>query len=102
MRSAGDGLYARIAWSMRDYYDNIFRDSAVSWDKVASGYEYLIRQYPNSNYLKSLYANLAWKVGDRVRLRKALPQIKDNPDMTVWVNLENVALAEKFAAQLGQ
>ena len=57
----------------------------------------MIRQYPDSRYLKSLYANLAWKVGDRVRLRKALPAIKSDPDMTVWVNLENVALAEKFA-----
>ena len=94
---AGDALYARIALSLRDFYDNLFRDSAISWDKVASGYEYLIRQYPESRYLKSLYANLAWKAGDRPRLRKALPEIKADPDMTVWVNLENVVLAEKFA-----
>jgi hypothetical protein len=96
---AGDALYARIAWSMREYYDNIFRDSAISWDIVASGYQYLIRQYPNSRYLKSLYANLCWKAGDRFRLAQALPEAKADPDMTVWVNLENVALAEKFLAE---
>jgi hypothetical protein len=39
-----------------------------------------------------------WKADDRVRLRKALPAIKSDPDMTIWVNLENVAMAEKFAA----
>lgn len=96
---AGDAFYARIAWALRDYYyPNLFGDSDISWDKVASGYEYLIRQYPDSRYLKSLYANLAWKADDRVRLRKALPAIKSDPDMTVWVNLENVTSAEKFAA----
>ena len=97
---AGDALYARIALAVRDYCgcNDLFRDSTISWDIVASGCEYLIRQYPDSRYLKSLYANLAWKAGDRVRLRKALPAIKSDPDMTVWVNLENVALAEKFAA----
>jgi hypothetical protein len=94
---AGDALYARIAWSMRDYYENLFRDANISWEVTASGFEYLIRQYPGSRYLKSLYANLCWKTGDRARLRKALPEIKSDPDMTVWVNLENVALAEKFA-----
>ena len=99
--AAGDALYARIALSMRGYYEHLFTDSAISWDRVASGYEYLIRQYPDSRYLKSFYANLAWKVGDRVRLRQALPGIKAEPDMTVWVNLENVALAEKFAAGEG-
>jgi hypothetical protein len=97
---AGDALYARIALAVRDYCGckDVFHDSAISWDIVASGCEYLIRQYPQSRYLKSLYANLAWKAGDRVRLRQALPVIKSDPDMTIWVNLENVALAEKSAA----
>jgi hypothetical protein len=99
---AGDALYARIAISMREFYNDLFHESAVSWDKVASGYEYLIRQNPGSNYLRSFYANLAWKMGDRARLQKALPAIGPDPDMTVWVNLENVALAEKFAAGPGR
>jgi hypothetical protein len=96
--AAGDALYARIALSKRSFYDDLFHQSAISWDVTASGMEYLIRQYPESRYLKSLYANLAWKVGDRARLTKLLPLIKADPDMTVWVNLENVAIAEKFAA----
>jgi len=95
--AGGDALYARIAWSMRNFYRNVFKESDVSWPKVASGWQYLIRQYPSSNYLKSIYANLCWKVGDRERLRAALPLIGPNPDMTVWVNLENVNLAQKFA-----
>jgi hypothetical protein len=98
---AGDALYARIALSKQRFYDNLFRESAISWDVTASGLEYLIREHPDSRYLKSYYANLAWKLRDRVRLRKALPAIKDDPDMNVWVNLENVALAEKFASSNG-
>ena len=93
----GDALYTRIAWSMKTFYKDIFRETAVSWDVMASGFEYLIRQYPASNYLKNAYANFAWRADDRVRLRKALAEIKGEPDMTIWVNLENVRLAENFA-----
>ena len=99
----GDALYARIAWAMKDYYETntLFRDSTVSWDVMASGFEYLIRQHPDSPYLKNVYANFAWKARDRVRLRKSLPAVRENPDMNVWVNLENVALAEKLASASG-
>jgi hypothetical protein len=100
--AAGDILYTRIAESNRGYYHDFFRDSGVSWDVMASGYQYLIRQYPGSRYLKSLYANLCWKAGDRARLAQTLPKIRADPDMTVWVNLENVALAEKFLASDGR
>lgn len=46
---AGDALYARIAWAMKGFYKDIFRETAVSWDVMASGFEYLIRQHPASN-----------------------------------------------------
>jgi hypothetical protein len=75
----------------------MFRETAVSWEEMASGFDYLMKQYPDSKYLKNAYANLAWRAGDRVRLRKMLDEIKANPDMEIWVNLENVGLAEKFA-----
>lgn len=95
---AGDGLYARIAWAMKDHCHNLFRETAISWDVMASGMEYLIRQNPNSRYLKNAYANFAWKARDRARLRKLLPVVVSDPDMNIWVNLENVGIAEKFAA----
>ncbi|HSV63794.1 MAG TPA: hypothetical protein VLH83_10665, partial [Chthoniobacterales bacterium] len=96
--AAGDALYAQIAWDLQDYYfRRFFRDTTISWDVMASGFDYLIKEYPDSRYLKNVYANWAWKADDRVRLRTLLPIIKSDPDMTVWVNLENVALAEKFA-----
>ncbi len=94
---AGDALYARIGWSMVHRYRNLFRETAISWEEMASGFDYLIKQHPDSNYLKNAYANLAWRADDRVRLRKLLAEIKSNPDMEIWVNLENVALAENFA-----
>jgi hypothetical protein len=97
---AGDALYARIAWSMKDYYKDLFHETAISWEVMGSGFEYLIKQYPNSGYLKNVYANFAWRADDRARLRRALPEIRDNPDMTVWVNLENVQTAENFVNNL--
>jgi hypothetical protein len=96
--TAGDALYTRIALGLHDYYfHHFFRDTAISWEIMASGFDYLIKTHPDSRYLKNLYANWAWRADDRIRLRKLLPIIKPDPDMTVWVNLENVSLAEKFA-----
>lgn len=99
--AAGDGLYARIALSMKRNYDDLFRETTISWDTTASGLEYLIREHPASRSLKNLYAFTAWRAHDRTRLRRALPAIQPDPDMTIWVNLENVALAEKFAKSTG-
>jgi hypothetical protein len=96
--SAGDALYADIGWSMKHRYHNMFRETAVSWETMASGFHYMMKQHPQSEYLKNIYANFCWRAGDRARLREALPLVRANPDMEVWVNLENVAFAEKFAA----
>lgn len=95
---AGDVLYTRIAWAMKGYYRNLLRDSAISWEVMASGFDQLLKEYPNSRHLKNTYANFAWKADDRERLRKLLPEIEDAPDMNIWVNLENFAMAEKEAA----
>jgi hypothetical protein len=95
--AAGDALYAKIGWSMKHRYRNLFRETAVSWENMASGFEYLIKQHPQSEYLKNVYSYFCWQARDRVRLRKTLPVIRAKPDMEIWVNLENVALAEKFA-----
>lgn len=92
--AAGDGLYARIAWEMKAYSD--FKNSAMSWDVIASGFEFLIREDSQSRWLKNSYANFAWKMRDRERLRAALPAVRNEPDMNIWVNLENLALAERF------
>jgi hypothetical protein len=98
---AGDGLYARIALSKKANYHDLFRETTISWDTTASGLEYLIREHPASRSLKNLYAFSAWRAHDRTRLQRALPAIQPDPDMTIWVNLENVALAEKFAKSTG-
>ncbi len=94
----GDSLYARIAWSQADEYrHHLFDKTAISWETMAAGFDALIQQNPDSAYLKSAYAYFAWEAGDRARLRSALEAIKSNPDMEIWVNLENVQLAQKFA-----
>jgi hypothetical protein len=59
------------------------------------------RLSPQSDYLKNVYAYFCWKAADRARLREALPPVRANPDMQIWVNLENVAFAEKFAKSPG-
>jgi hypothetical protein len=99
--AAGDALYAKIGWSMRRRYHDMFRESAVSWENMASGFEYLIKQHPQSAFLKNVYSFFCWKARDRARLRKTLAEIRANPDMEIWVNLENVSLAERLANGAG-
>ena len=93
----GDVLYARIAWSMSVNYPDLFGRSAISWETMASGFDLMMKQYPDSRWLKNAYANFAWKADDRTRLRPALAAIAANPDMGIWVSLENFAIAQKFA-----
>lgn len=95
----GDALYARIAFSMSVNYRNIFRTSEVDWSIMAAGFDQLMALYPNSLWLKNSYAKFAFQARDRVRLRPALAAIEGQPDMGVWVNLENLALARKFLTE---
>jgi hypothetical protein len=68
---------------------------------MASGFDYLLKQYPESRYLRNAYANFAWKAGDRERVRMLLPEIRKDPDMTIWVNLECLGMAERLASSRG-
>lgn len=95
----GDVFYARIAWSMSVNYHNIFEQSAVSWEPMAAGFETMLIERPESRALKNAYARFAFQARDRTRLRPALAAVAEKPDMGVWVNLENVALAQRFAAE---
>ena len=93
----GDTLYTRIAWSMSVNFRNLFASSDASWETMAAGFDRLMEQYPKSRWIRNSYANFAFQAHDRARLRPALAAIAAHPDMGVWVNLENFALAQKFA-----
>lgn len=94
---AGDALYTRIAWSVSVNCHNLFSCSSISWETMAAGFTRLIAEYPDSRWLKNAYAWFAYKAADRVRLRPALAAVVDDPNMGIWVNLENVGFAKKFA-----
>ncbi|MGI8430776.1 MAG: hypothetical protein ACR2MW_00580 [Chthoniobacterales bacterium] len=94
---AGDPLYTRIAWSMSVNYHNLFESTQASWETMAAGFSRLIAEHPDSRWLKNAYARFAFLARDRERLRPALAAVGDDPDMGIWVNLENVGFAKKFA-----
>ena len=94
----GDILYTRIVWSLERFFSkDVFKRTAASWDIMAAGFEAMLRAHPDSDYLKNAYAHFAWRAGDRERLRTLLAKVKDAPDMAIWVNLENVRQAQRFA-----
>ena len=94
----GDALYARIAWSISELYPrNFFTATEVSWETMAAGFAVLMKQHPESEWIKNTYAWFAYKARDRTRLIPALNAVRAQPDMGVWVNLENFEFAERFA-----
>lgn len=95
---AGDAIYARIGWAMYDAMGRkLFTETDVSWETMAAGFEALVRLHPESEYLKNAGTYFAWRALDRERLRAGLAALRAPLDMTLWVNLENVRLAEAFA-----
>lgn len=62
----GDILYARTAWHLDDYViDNIMNETKLSWPRVKSGLQQVIKQYPDSLLAKGMLSILAMEVKDQ-------------------------------------
>jgi hypothetical protein len=65
----GDAVYARIVWFLTEYYENVFYETAASWERTSRGYQQLLRTYPHSLELQSQYAMLATRAENRGQAR---------------------------------
>lgn len=73
----GNAMYARVYWSIsgNTQVSNIFKDTKASWPRMKSGFDDLMKHYPNSKWNLNAYARFACDAGDKVtylNLRKRL------------------------------
>lgn len=102
----GDVFYARMSWAMHGQFRHrLFKDTALSWNTMARGFEQLIARAEHqhdANALRlwrSVYAHFALEADDIPRLRAALDAMGADADMAVWTNMQNVMNARKKAGR---
>lgn len=74
----GMGMYARLYWLVDDNNQLPFRNEPLHppyWNKLKSGYEDLMRLYPNSIHNRGKYAGVACRSTDGALYRKLRTQI---------------------------
>jgi hypothetical protein len=63
--TAGDALYAQIAWSLVTYYDNVIDDAGVNYERAKRGFAALRKQYPKSKMVPLMQARFATLANDK-------------------------------------
>lgn len=89
----GDLLYARTVAYMHEanLYDNIFKETAVSWPRVNRGFEIMEKRFPNSVFAPSEHAYLAVLSGDQRTARKYFDQLAGKVDLCTWHSVADFA-----------
>lgn len=86
----GDVLYARVAWNTQDSpLRNVFKESAISWERVNRGLKILESRFPQSACVRNQRAYMACLAGDRDQARSQLTQLNGNADPSVWGSLDD-------------
>lgn len=63
----GESMYARVAWGTVTWIgDDSFRlETNFDWSRIKAGYERLLQDYPDSNFLKNQFCKMACLYKDR-------------------------------------
>ncbi len=106
---AGEELYARIAWGIRNDIDPVlleqqkhfFPDLGLKWEPMKAGFERILVRWPDAHLVRNVYAVFAGKAGDWETTQRLILELGDDCDMDIWVTWENVALARMWAGGRG-
>jgi hypothetical protein len=82
--SMGSEGYARIVWSMKGFYRNVFKQTKAQWGETRDGFQVLMQKYPESLQLVNEYAFFACNAGDKVEARKAFDKMGNFVDPFIW------------------
>jgi hypothetical protein len=82
--SEGDALYTRIAWANSRFYEDLFKETAVSWPRMKKGFEQILEAYPDSRWNLSSFARFAMQAGDVETARRLVGLIGGTPDIIAW------------------
>lgn len=85
--AAGAQVYARLYWaytSLEGDDVDVFKDTMADWSRVSEGFDLLLKQYPNSDYLLNGYAYMACRAGDSAKYHTLRANLKDRLSSTAW------------------
>lgn len=95
----GMTVYARIAWSKAEYYDDLFAETKFTWPKMKQGFQDMMRTYPNSAWNLNNFAKFAYQAKDRATVRELLRKIGDDPDLAAWKTREQYEEVRQWAGK---
>jgi len=84
---AGAQMYARLYWvyaSLEGDDVDIFTDGRASWPRMSEGFDLMLKQYPDSDYLMNGYAYMACRSGDSGRYHALNARLKYRLSSTAW------------------
>jgi membrane associated rhomboid family serine protease len=85
--TAGARMYARLYWtyaSLEGDDVDIFTDGLASWPRMSEGFDLLLKQYPDSDYLMNGYAYMACRAGDSEKYHTLKVRLRDRLSSTAW------------------
>jgi hypothetical protein len=84
-RTEGMAMYARIYWyaSQTQFGNNIFSNSLVVWPKMKTGFDDIIKRYPDT-WNTNNYARFACLARDRKKAKQLFPLIGASPVAEAW------------------
>jgi hypothetical protein len=80
----GKTIYARIAWSATEYYNNLFKDTGIQWPLMKQGFEEMMKHYPTSNWNLNAFAKFAVQAEDRATARELVKRIGNHYLVEPW------------------
>jgi len=98
-RPGGLGLegYAVVAFNMRSYYQDLFHETRLSWEKVRQGMEIRHQHYPDSAEILNHYCCLACYADDKELASKLFAEIGDRLIPHCWGGTQNLARMKEWA-----
>jgi hypothetical protein len=96
--SLGSEGYARVVYSMRGAYRNVFKETQAQWPETKDGFQTLLQKYPQSMQLVNEYAYLASNAGDREAARWAFDKMGNFVDPFIWT-AESIRIFRGWAYQ---
>ena len=87
----GADIYPRIICSLvKNYPEELFTETLVLWPKMKAGFEKMLRDYPESNWILNNYCRYACLAGDRATAKELFGRIGENRLSQCWTEKEFV------------